>query len=71
MTLHSTEYDDDQHPPRRTPEWYPAVHAVMTYTTSGMPLAIACACIAVIKPRSPHANLGVWCNPTAKVLICW
>ena len=22
MTLHSKEYDDDQHPPRRTNEWY-------------------------------------------------
>ena len=22
MTLHSTEYDDDQRPPKRTPEWY-------------------------------------------------
>ena len=49
----------------------PVFIAVMTSTTSVGPWAITRVCIAAIKPRSPHANLGVWCNLTARVLICW
>ena len=26
MTHHTTEYDDDHHPPRRTYDWYACVH---------------------------------------------